>query len=66
MNLFNAITRSATTGSVVVAELAVGAVVFDVEAAVVEVVEGLVRGVAILLTFVLSSVYYGMGYKTEI
>ena len=56
MNLFNAITWSGASGSVVAAELAVGAVVLDVEAAVVEVVEGLVRRVAVLLTLVLSSV----------
>ena len=55
MNLFNAITWSGAPGSVAT-ELAVGAVVLDVEAAVVEVVEGLVCRVAVLLTFVLSSV----------
>ena len=56
MNLFNAITWSGASGSVVAAELAVGAVVLDVEAAVVEVVEGLVGGaVVILLALVFNS-----------
>ena len=49
-------TRSAAPESVVAAELAVGAVVLDVEAAVVEVVEGLVGGaVVILLALVFNS-----------
>ena len=59
-DLFNAITWSAllfaAPESVVAAELAVGAVVLDVEAAVVEVVEGLVGGaVVILLALVFNS-----------
>ena len=59
-DLFNAITWSAVLSaapeSVVAAELAVGAVVLDVEAAVVEVVEGLVGGaVVILLALVFNS-----------
>ena len=56
LNLFNTTVTWSGGPESVAAELAVGAVVLNVEAAVVEVVEGLVAGVAILLAFVFSSV----------
>ena len=63
LNLFNTTVTWSGGPESVAAELAVGAVVLNVEAAVVEVVEGLVAGVAILLAFVFSSVKVWKGYS---